>query len=141
MRQEAWWPSARPAQAALDRWHATTAKIWGGKRSYALCGVGALGGSQQSGLKLQPPSRLPNGEVAEHAPVALLNPVTAQAALGPDGQWWVCEWCRTSTEVAREHNVAFDAAYVRQLFRCYPSALSMLGFLDVHLDITRLDRS
>ena len=33
--------------------------------------------------------------------------------------------------------MAFDAAYVRQLFRCHPSALAMLGFLDVHLDITR----
>jgi hypothetical protein len=104
-RQEAWWPSNRPAQAALDRWHVATGKIWGEKRCCALCGVGALGGSKQCDLNLQLPSRLPNGDVAQHAPVALLNPVTAQAALGPDGRWWVCDWCRTSTLAAREHNV------------------------------------
>ena len=57
------------------------------KALLCLCGVGALGGSQQCGLKLQPPSRMANGEVAQHAPVALLNPVTAQTALGPDGRW------------------------------------------------------
>jgi hypothetical protein len=136
-RQEAWWASSRAAQAALRRWHATTAKIWEGKRCCALCGVGALGGSKQCDLKLQPPSRLPNGDAVQHAPVALQNFVTAQAAIGPDGQWWVCEWCRTSTVAAREHSVAFDCEYVRQLFRCHPSALAMLGFLDVHLDISR----
>jgi hypothetical protein len=81
---------------------------------------------------------LPNSDVAQHGPVALLNFVTAEAALGPDGHWWVCEWCRKSTVAAREHNVAFDAEYVRQLFPCHPSTLSMLGFLDVHLDIKKM---
>jgi hypothetical protein len=71
-------------------------------------------------------------------PAALLSFLRASAALGPGGTRWMCKSCASNTAFARAYNVAFHHKRVRQLFRCHPSALALLGFLIVCLDIEHL---
>jgi hypothetical protein len=136
-RQEAWWEDAAAAQARLDEWDAKTSTIWGDKRCCALCGVGALGTTDFYQLRLQRPPQTEDGQLAPAPPALLLNSLTGSASVSADGQWWQCKTCRGNRAFAKDHNVSFRHEYFQQLSRCLPSALSQLGFLDVHLDIER----
>ncbi len=45
------------------------------------------------------------------------TPTMVRIRHGSHGQWWVCTWCSKITVAAREHNVALNPEYVRQLLQ------------------------